>query len=1097
MAAILTFLTDSPYLELPPSIAGWVVWLMMGGALGWLAWYGRGYPRPWRERIGWFLLLAVGALLANLFAGVRLPAGAALPVPGLPIAPRGAALLFFAALPWMLAAGFLGPIHALLVALAGGLMRAFWDTHSLFTVLEPAFLALCFSAAVRQRYRTRFYRLVRQPLVAGLGVLPCYVVLFLVGASASASGSLAVRLDYAFTNLPSFLLAEAGELMLGAACAQVVALALPHLWGAASPLQPSPAERSLQTRFLIGSWALTFLLLLALLAGNWLAAVSAARQMLRERLASEARANAESVPFFLETGQNLIGQIAADPRLLTEQGEALQRALGEQIRLAPFFDQLLVVDANSRVLAVYPPTSSLTLTAEEMAGVPYAFGGAARQVYTISPSSVGGRAGGTAFLATINDSAGQPQRLLIGRCNLALNPLTAPLIESLERMAGNGGYGILLDDQGRILYHPDPAQLMAVYPGQRSEQALFYDAPAPGGTRNYVYYQPIAGVGWGIVLAAPAQQAQQLALQIAAPLAGVILALGALAFFALRFGLRAVTASLQNLAREAGRIAQGQLDHPLPPAGVDEVGQLSAAFEQMRLSLRARLGELNQLLRVSQEVASSLELEDAIRPILEALCAHGASMARAIFAPMPGFHEEKPQVFSLGPAGESYAHLDASILEWVQKQEQPVLLADWTRTRGMDLSSALPRPAALAAVAVRHENRFYGALWSAYDRPRAFSAEEGRFLSTLAGYAALAATNARLFRSAEVGRQRLAAILASTPDPVLVTDQQNRLLLANPAARQALGLSQAEGQPTERLLMNRKELLDLLQAAGGEERSAEVTMPDGKVYFATATSVVANQRLVGRVCVLRDITHFKELDALKSDFVASVSHDLRSPLTLIRGYATMLEMVGALNEQQKGYLAKIVQGVESMARLVHNLLDLGRIDAGVGLVIEVVPLLEVLDGVISALKLQAAHKRITLGLDLARDLPETLEADRALLQQALYNLVENAIKYTPEGGQVTLRARSREGEVLFEVQDTGIGIPPADLPRLFERFFRGTSREARRQGGSGLGLAIVRAIAERHGGRVWVESQVGKGSTFYLLIPAKKQQHSVEVKRSG
>ncbi len=1092
MTVLLTLLTAPPYLDPPPSAAGWVVWLIMGGILGLVTYRWRGYQRPLRERSSWFFLFLAGAFLANLFFGLRLPAGAALPVPGLPIAPRGAALLFFAALPWMLAGGFLGPVSALSVAVVGGLTRALWDTHNLFTAFEPAFLAVCFSVAVRQRYRTACYRLLRQPLVAGLSAIPVYLGLFFVGALASVGGSLAARLDYAFTNLPSFVLAESVELILGAACAQVIALALPHGWGVALPLQPSPAERSLQTRFLIGSGALTFLLLLALLVGNWLAAVGAARQMLRQRLETEARANAENVPFFLETGQNLVGQLLTDSRLLTAQGEALQRALSEQIRLAPFFDQLLVVDVNSTLLAVYPPTDRLTLTAEEAAGVPYAFGGAARQVYTIGPS-VGGRAGGVTFLATIGDSAGQPQRLLIGRCNLALNPLTAPLIKSLERMAESGGYGILLDEQGRILYHPDPAQLMTVYAGQRGGQALFYDAPAPDGTRSYVYYQPVAGTGWGIVLAAPAQQAQQLALQIAAPLVGTTLALGALAFLALRFGLRAVTASLRNLAREAGRIAQGQLDHPLPPAGVDEVGQLSEAFEQMRVSLRARLGELNQLLRVSQEVASSLELEDAIRPILEALCAHGASMARAIFAPVPGFHEEKPQVFSFGPAGESYAYLDAPILEWVQKQERPILLANLTRTPGLDLPATLPRPAALAAVAVRQENRFYGALWVAYEQPRAFSAEDGRFLSTLAGYAALAATNARLFRSAEVGRQRLAAILASTPEPVLVTDQQNRLLLANPAARQALGLGQAEGQPTERLL-NRKELLDLLQTAGGEERSAEVPMPDGKVYFATATSVVANQRLVGRVCVLRDITHFKELDALKSDFVASVSHDLRSPLTLIRGYATMLETVGALNEQQKGYLSKIVQGVESMARLVHNLLDLGRIDAGVGLMIEATPLVEVLDGVIGALKLQASHKRITLGLDVARDLPETLEADRALLQQALYNLVENAIKYTPEGGQVTLRARPKDEGVLFEVQDTGIGIPPADLPRLFERFFRGTSREARKQSGSGLGLAIVRAIAERHGGRVWVESQVGKGSMFSLLIPGRRRSSSSTAK---
>jgi len=235
--------------------------------------------------------------------------------------------------------------------------------------------------------------------------------------------------------------------------------------------------------------------------------------------------------------------------------------------------------------------------------------------------------------------------------------------------------------------------------------------------------------------------------------------------------------------------------------------------------------------------------------------------------------------------------------------------------------------------------------------------------------------------------------------------------------------------------------------------------------------------------VMRDVTHFKELDALKSDFVSSVSHDLRSPLTLMRGYATMLEMVGVLNEQQQGYVGKIVVGVESMSRMVTNLLDLGRIDAGVGLQVEQTLVMDIVKAVMEPLQLNADQKNIELTQIAAPDLPKSIDADRALLQQALYNLVENAIKYTPEHGSVTLRIKTRPQGLQFEVQDTGIGIPSVDIPRLFEKFFRGSQREARAQRGSGLGLAIVRSIAEQHDGKVWVESVLGQGSTFYLLIP--------------
>jgi signal transduction histidine kinase len=277
-------------------------------------------------------------------------------------------------------------------------------------------------------------------------------------------------------------------------------------------------------------------------------------------------------------------------------------------------------------------------------------------------------------------------------------------------------------------------------------------------------------------------------------------------------------------------------------------------------------------------------------------------------------------------------------------------------------------------------------------------------------------------------------------------------------------------------------LLELLQAAG-EKESAEVLLPDGRTYLATASSVVAEGHPVGRVCILRDVTYFKELDTLKSEFVSTVSHDLRSPLTLMRGYATMLEMVGELNGQQQGYVRKMISGVENMSRLVSNLLDLGRIEIGVGLEVEDVSVLDILERVSGALQMQAAQKEIILDVQIAKDIPHAVQADQALLHQAVYNLVENAIKYTPEGGRVTLRTRTLTDGLVFEIVDTGIGVEADDLPRLFEKFYRGKQREARAQHGSGLGLAIVRSIAESHGGRVWVESTTGRGSTFFLQIP--------------
>jgi PAS domain S-box-containing protein len=560
-------------------------------------------------------------------------------------------------------------------------------------------------------------------------------------------------------------------------------------------------------------------------------------------------------------------------------------------------------------------------------------------------------------------------------------------------------------------------------------------------------------------------------------------------------GLRVVTGSLQSLASEANRIAQGNLDHPLQAEGVDEVGQLRRAFEQMRASLQARLEEINSLLRVSQEVASSLEMQDAVKPVLDAILATGANSVSVVLSPsiLPDTFVELPSRFEVGAKKDIYAHLDDQILALAQSQEK-IVLPNLTRSRELHLESDETNPLALLAVALKHENRYYGVVWAGFEQPRMFSDSDVRFVTTLAGQAALAVANAHLFLSVEASRRQLKAILNSTPDPVLVTDHNNRLLLTNRAAAVALGQTEDTtssdiGRQTEQVVKLRP-LLALLESTTTENQSAEIVLADKRTYLATASSVIVEGQQIGRVCIMRDVTHFKELDTMKSEFVATVSHDLRSPLTLMRGYATMLEMVGELNEQQQGYVKKIISGVENMSRLVNNLLDLGRIDLGVGLQVENVSVLDIIERATSALQLQAAQKNIDLSVEFSKDMPHAVEADQALLHQAVYNLVENAIKYTPDHGRVTIRTLSQPGYLTFAIEDSGIGIVADDLPRLFEKFYRGKQREARAQHGSGLGLAIVQSIAINHGGKVWVDSVVGKGSTFYLQVPLTQPKES-------
>ncbi len=1083
----------------PPTLAGWVVWLALLGllVLGLFRW--RAYQPVWKGREwGFFVAFLILTVLTGLFIGIRLSSASTRPLPGVPADAPGSALMIFSAIPWLLGGGLLGPFGAALLGAFAGLLRGALDTYSLFSILELALLGAWFAMNTRQRFRTPVYTLLRQPLAAALLLIPFHLLFYTIGAlftewSPDIFVPATARLDFALSNAGMATLAFGGEMLVGGIVAQIFAITFPEMWGGKQLLQPSPSERSMESRFLFAAGTFISLLLLTLLIGDWIVAGRAARGMLQDRLSNAGESAAQSVPFFLESGQNLAAQLASNPRMLSAEEAGLNSILASQIQTVPYFDELFVLDAGTgAVLAAYPNSASFSPYPAEESGLLLASSGVLTQFYSIPPVSIQDSAR-VSFLVSIMDDAGLVQRVLIGRTSLETNPLIIPLTETIDKTKDFGGDGLLLDENGQVIYHSDKQQLKAPYTGEGGGQVDFYDNTASDGTRQFEYYQPVNGYPWAVVLTVPAREAQQLALDIALPLSIMILLLAVIAMVSLRIALRVVTGSLQTLAAEADRIAQGNLDHPLQTEGVDEVGQLRRAFEQMRVSLQARLEEGNQLLLVSQGVASSLEMQDSVKPVLEAIQSIGANSVRVVLSPsiLPETFFELPSRFASGPAKDQYAHLDEQILALAQTQER-IVIPNLGRSRELELDPARPQPLALLAVALRHENRYYGVVWAGFEQPRMFSDSNIRFVTTLAGQAALAVANAHLFLNVEASRRQLEAILNSTPDPVLVTDHRNRLVLTNQSAIRALGIEKIEGSivQTEKVVKLRS-LLDLLQDTSTKNQSAEVVLADGRTYLATASSVMVDGRQIARVCIMRDVTYFKELDTLKSEFVATVSHDLRSPLTLMRGYATMLEMVGQLNEQQQGYVKKMISGVDNMSRLVNNLLDLGRIEIGVGLEVENVSVMEIMERVTSALQMQASEKDIALSVEFPKDMPHAVEADGALLHQAVYNLVENAIKYTPAHGKVNLSAATKTGHLVFEVADSGIGIPPDDQPRLFEKFYRAKQREAREQPGSGLGLAIVRSIAESHGGRVWVESVLGRGSTFRLQIPLVQPKETI------
>ncbi len=825
MNLLSTLLPPSSFVELPQGLVGWTGFFALSGVVIFLLWKWRKYNKPLDPR-QWLLLVAL-LVLTVIFSWVPrsgLPLESVTPPPGVPMEPNEPSIMFLSALPWMLAAGLLGPLPAAIVGLLSGFLTGLWQTHSLFTALETALLAIIFCAALRQNYRTTFFRILRHPLAAAILLGLLFPFIHLIILLLSAQGILVSRLDYSLRMLASASIIMGVELLIAGLCAEAIMLLMPQSWRETTPLQPSPAEKSLQMRFIVSMAPLAIVLVLTLMVGDWIVAGQAAREMIRDRMENAALMAAESVPYFLETGQSLATKLAEDPRLLSDDSLVLNEVLVQDIKAIPFFNQLTVVDDTDEPLASYPTANYVgpQTPIEEQIGIQLALSsGIPFQIFTIPPAPEQVTAQ-ISFVTTIFDENQEARRVLIARADLATNPYSKPIISSISSLTGDDDIGMMLDGDARILVHPDPALVMTTYMGRIPELQSFYIEAQPDGTRMFVYFQPTFGRDWSIVLMVPVYRAQQLALDIATPLLGMIAILALIALAILSLGLRMVTGSMQNLAQEAGKIAQGRLDQPLAVDGVDEVGQLRRAFEQMRVSLKARLDELNRLLLVSQGVASSLEVSEAVQPVLEAALATGASSARVVLAPsvVPDLDGAPsiPISFGLGPTQNVYRDLDEQILALTRQQDR-LVLSNLYRPRLLNFSPAASHPESIMAVALRHESLYYGTLWIAYDQPHSFSEEEVRFMVTLGGQAALAAANARLFLTAEIGRQRLESILASSPDPVLVTDQRDQLVLANPAAWQVLGLSMEEtdhGRPIDQVLKE-PELVNLLRTSSARK----------------------------------------------------------------------------------------------------------------------------------------------------------------------------------------------------------------------------------------------------------------------------------------
>ncbi len=533
-----------------------------------------------------------------------------------------------------------------------------------------------------------------------------------------------------------------------------------------------------------------------------------------------------------------------------------------------------------------------------------------------------------------------------------------------------------------------------------------------------------------------------------------------------------------------------------------DVDSLLQRNQQLSQEIRRRVDQLSALNTVAAAVSQSLDLQvtlqTALKAILKVIPVDSAGISlvdeaagELVLRAQHGWRHDfvtQPMRIPLGKGMSGYVVANDEVLVTGDLSGDPRLAVPEFADEGVQ---------AMALVPMHARGRVVGILSVMNHQPYQFSDDEISVLRVIADQVGVALDNARLYESVKEQSSRLEAILNSTGDAIIATDNHGKINLVNATAEHLFGLRRADlfGLPLRQAPLHPKLRAGLRRAmseGGGANTVFEVPLDDGRFLSAIVSPVYSHQELEsdrqaeGWVMVVQDVTHLRQAEQTRVNFIRDAAHDLRNPLGVTMNALTMLkEEFG----QQEG-CAEIVdiglQGVHRMQALIDSLLNLEHFESGVGLQCKPVDVRDLIERCVADIRPAIQQRQQTLVCEVPEALPP-IQGDINWLHRALTNLLSNANKYTQEGGVITVRAYVRDDDLFIEVGDNGPGIPTEAQPRLFERFYRVPSVDHEIKG-SGLGLAIVKSVVEQHGGRVFVQSRLGQGSIFGMAFPLSAQQ---------
>jgi len=991
--------------------------------------------------------------------------------------------MFFSAVPWMVAVGVLGLIPAGLIAAISGLLLAYLDTHQIVTPLLFMTFSVIFSLAIRQSRRKETARVSRFPVIGALVTWLFSTPVVFISLMLTTQGSFGLRFASAFSNFSQVFLTVGAMLLIGGFAATLVWVFLPKFWQDARLLKPLRKICS-STRLMIQLTLIFLVFCTSIVVGVWRISEAKVRKILVEQLVDRSGLVAGGMDVFFNAGESQTKTLAEIASLANLDGEMLAQVLSQKIDSQNYFNLLAVFTPERTMVASYPSLQDgmVLPTAEEGIAISEAINEVSPRILTVPPIAEGQNPQ-VSFIIGLKVPEGQPKRVLLARTQFVGNQIATPIMSYMRNFENRSGVVQIIDGQNKRFYHTNPDLHMTDYFNPRFTTTTFFERTILDEQVVMMSYQPIRQEGWAVVTAFQNEARHLMTWDFAQP----IFLLG---FVGSLFLLFTVFLRISPLAHDLGQLKAGIrsiVEAQRPSKAVEDMRE-KANYEEIILkrieSLNRRVQLQRDLLRIVSLKTNKSNLKSELSQVMKAALAQGVSSVRIVFGPQVNkdFLGTQQRAFGLGRDTRVAAQIDSQVALLVEK-EGPIILQDFLDDKRLYLPDGLLTPASLMAFPLRSEENWFGVMWVTFPEKRYPAQEEVDFFEMLSQRAVDILANKTLMEEMGLLEKRMAAVLDELPQAVLLIDEAGRVVYHNRRFLKAID------SPTKSLIggdivsiFPKFHPAELVSAIERGETTKEIKLDNGSVLRCRLMPIDVSGMHAGLALLIEPFKGGKaNLDA-SNELVTMVSHALRSPLTLIHGYAKILRLTGNLNDQQDDYTVKIIKGIEEMRSLVQNLLEVRRLESLGVMDFSEFHVSQVLQKITESMEAQFRQKNIKL-VALKPDEPIFVWADFTLLTQALKNLVDNALKFTKMGGKVSIKVWQENEQVVFSVNDTGPGIAPLDQRHIFEKFQLGEKGTREEPSGGGLGLAIVRSIVEYHNGRVWLESQLGQGSTFYFEIP--------------